>query len=429
MLTQEANRRATEVGPGTPMGNLMRRYWHPIAASAELDDEPLRTKSVRLLGEDLTLFRTQRGGLGLVEKHCAHRRADLAYGIAEDDGLRCQYHGWKYSTTGQCIEAPFEDTMHPDGALKSTVKLTAYPVQELGGLIFAYLGPEPVPLVPRWSPLVAENAVRDIAISVLPCNWLQCQENSLDPVHVEWLHNHYGNYVRRLKAHENRQDNVGVRNVQNHRKIGFDLFEYGIIKRRVFAGFTEEDDDWKIGHPILFPNILLVGSEVSATLQFRVPVDDTHTLHISNYTFNARPGTQAPRQARVPYRHVPLYDERNRYIVDLTFNQDYSVWMSQGPIARRDLERLGESDKGVAMFRLLLEREMAAVARGEDPMNVFRDPETNECLEPPLEQTKFGHTERSARYFAAEAGVSSAVAEIEQTLGTWVTQAEPVRAR
>jgi 5,5'-dehydrodivanillate O-demethylase len=256
---------------------------------------------------------------------------------------------------------------------------------------------------------------------VLPCNWLQCQENSLDPVHVEWLHTNYSQYVRALKGAGDDPDTVGLRNVRRHQKIGFDVFDYGIIKRRVLEGFTEEDDDWKHGHPILFPNILLVGSQFSATLQYRVPMDDDHTLHFSYYTYRAAPGSAAPAQAHVPYRYVPLHDERNRYIVDLTFNQDYSVWVSQGPVAQRDLERLGESDKGVVMFRLLLEREMLAVARGDDPMNTFRDPAGNVCLEPPLEQVKFGATRRPARYQPAEAGISSAVADIEAVQATWAT--------
>jgi 5,5'-dehydrodivanillate O-demethylase len=418
MLTQEENARLTQVSAATPMGDLMRRYWQPIAAATELDDEPFQTKSVRVLGEDLVLFRTVRGELGLIEKHCAHRRADLAYGITEENGLRCQYHGWMYDRTGQCIEAPFEDTLHPDHSVRNAVKLKAYPVQELGGLIFAYLGPEPAPLLPNWGPLVWDNVVRDVAITILPCNWLQCQENSLDPVHVEWLHTYYTRHVLRLQGGE-QQDHFGMQNVRRHQRIGFDLFEHGIIKRRVLEGFTEEDDDWKEGHPILFPNILLVGSQFSATMQFRVPIDDEHTLHVSHYTYRAAPGMEAPPQLRVPYRYVPLYDDRHKYIVDLTFNQDYSVWISQGDVARRDLERLGDSDKGIVMFRLLCEREMQAVARGDDPMNTFRDPAANVCIEPPLEHIKFGATRRATQYTPAEAGYSAAAPDIEAVQATW----------
>jgi len=418
MLTAEENARLTEVGPGTVMGELMRRYWHPIAATAEIDDNPFRTKAVRILGEDLALFRDRSGKLGLIDRLCAHRRADLTYGVAEEHGLRCQYHGWMYDGTGQCIEQPFEETVRPEARFKDRIKMNGYRVEELGGLIFAYLGPEPAPMLPHWGPLVWGNTVRDIAITELPCNWLQCQENSLDPVHVEWLHNYFWNYLKAVKSDGSALSD-GLRNVRKHQKIGFDLFDYGIIKRRVLEGFTEEDDDWKEGHPILFPNILLVGSQFSATLQFRVPVDDSHCYHVSHYTFRAAPGAEVPRQERVPYRYVPLNDDRNRYIMDYVFNQDYSVWVGQGPIARRDLEKLGESDRGIIMFRQLLEQEMEAVARGDDPMNTFRDPAANVCIEPPLEHIKFGATHRPPRYMPGEAGYSDAAAEIEAVQATW----------
>ena len=115
MITEELNEKLTHVGPGTPMGNLLRRYWHPFAALAELDERP--TRPVRLLGEDLVLFRDRSGDLGLIGRVCAHRRVDLSYGIPEEHGLRCMYHGWMFDATGQCIEQPFEETVHPDGPL------------------------------------------------------------------------------------------------------------------------------------------------------------------------------------------------------------------------------------------------------------------------------------------------------------------------
>ncbi len=249
----------------------------------------------------------------------------------------------------------------------------------------------------------------------------------MDPVHVEWLHSTYGKYVKQIMG-IGKPDRASLTSVQKHGKIGFELFDYGIIKRRVFKGFTEDDDDWKVGHPILFPNILLVGSQFAATLQFRVPMDESHTLHISLYTFCAAPGASAPRQEHIPYRYTPLYDDQGRYVVDYTFNQDYSVWIGQGPVAKRELERLGESDKGIVLFRLLLERELQAMARGDDPMNVFRDPARNVCLEPPLETIKFGHMLRSARYQPAEAGYSADGALIEEVQGTWTRVAPAGRA-
>ena len=424
MLSVEANERLTKVGPGTPMGELMRRYWHPIAAAAELDERP--TKEVRLLGEDLVLYKDRSGTLGLIDRVCAHRRVNLAYGIPEEHGLRCMYHGWLYDETGQCIQQPFEETVHPprvsrpspEGSsevvvksFKEKVKLAAYPVEELGGLVFAYLGAAPVPLLPRWEQLLWDNAVREVCISELPCNWLQCQENSVDPVHNEWLHGYMGNVVR-----------SGVHALSpgrgTHLKIGFDVFEHGIIKRRVEEGFTEEDDDWVEGHPIMFPNILLVGDEVRSTFQFRVPVDDEHTYHVSYYVWRPAPGTQAPAQDVVPYRYVPLKDETGRYIVDILFNQDYMAWVTQGPTARRDREKLGESDKGIIMFRKLLDEQMGIVADGGDPMNTFRDPAKNEAIRLPIEHVKFGSRVRD-KYVLVEAGEAQVVDLVDATLATW----------
>ncbi len=409
MLSVKANEELTQVSAGTPMGGLMRRYWHPIAATAELDERP--TKPVRLLGEDLVLYRDRSGTLGLIERFCPHRRVDLSYGIPEEHGLRCMYHGWMMDETGQCIEQPFEETVHPDGRFKEKVRITGYPVEELGGLVFAYMGPQPAPLLPRWEQLLWDNAVREICISELPCNWLQCQENSVDPVHNEWLHAYYGNVVR-----------TGVHALPElrgtHLKIGFDVFEHGIIKRRVEAGYTEEDDDWKEGHPIMFPNILLVGDEVRSTFQFRVPVDDTHTYHVSYYVWRPAPGAQAPRQESVPYRYVPLKDENDRYINDILFNQDYLAWVTQGPVAKRHLEKLGESDKGIILFRKLLQEQAQLVADGGDPMNTFRDPAQNDAIHLPLEQVKFGNRRRPG-YALVEAGEPSVTDIVNETLESW----------
>jgi 5,5'-dehydrodivanillate O-demethylase len=200
--------------------------------------------------------------------------------------------------------------------------------------------------------------------------------------------------------------------------LGFDLFEHGIIKRRVEEGYTEDDDDWKEGHPILFPNILLVGDEVKSTLQFRVPVDDYHTYHVSYYVWGAAPGTVAPQQPVIPYRYVPLKDENDRYIVNILFNQDYMAWVTQGSLARRDLEKLGESDKGIIMYRKLLKEQAAIVADGGDPMNTFRDPSTNQSVSLPLEHVKFLSRDRSG-YTLVEAGDPLDVGLIEETMATW----------
>jgi 5,5'-dehydrodivanillate O-demethylase oxygenase subunit len=144
MLSKEENEQLTHVGPGTPMGELLRRYWWPVAGSSELTEHPV--KQVKILGESLVLYRDRKGRPGLVGDTCPHRRVAMIYGIPEEDGLRCAYHGWKFNRDGRCIEQPAEA---PDSTYKDRLSIEAYPVEELGGMLFAYLGPQPAPLLPR----------------------------------------------------------------------------------------------------------------------------------------------------------------------------------------------------------------------------------------------------------------------------------------
>src|SRR5436309_3918393 len=165
MITKETNERLTQTGPGTPMGNMLRRYWQVVGTAPELKDDPVRP--VRLLGEDLVLFRDESGKLGLVAERCAHRGISLAYGIPQANGLRCAYHGWTYNEQGQVVDMPFEPACLP-------LKITSYPVEELGGLIWAYLGPDPRPLLPRYEGFVREDMDKTVSIKLLECNWVQC---------------------------------------------------------------------------------------------------------------------------------------------------------------------------------------------------------------------------------------------------------------
>ena len=365
MLTQEQNDRLTQVGPGSPMGELMRRYWHPVAGSMQLnDDNP--TKEVRLLGEDLVLYRDASGTLGLIEPPCPHRKASMAYGIPEAEGLRCAYHGWLFNEKGECVEQPSE----PAGsAFKDKVRIKAYPVQELGGLIFAYMGPEPAPVLPKWDVLGWEGH-KDAWSVVLPCNWLQCMENSLDPLHFQWLHRYWGGWeMNRMKPSAERDTwnaAVGARGAE-HKKIGFEVTDYGVIKRRLVGDETEDEDHWRIGHPILFPNIL----RVSHGLEFRVPIDDTHTLHvITNYRqYNE---DEAP-QAEVPFHERSCYDEHGKLVRDYVVAQDAVAWVIQGPVTDRTTERLGVSDVGIIMYRRMLDEQMKVLSDGGEPMNVHRE--------------------------------------------------------
>src|SRR5690606_12520160 len=179
MLTKEKNMRLTQVGPDTPGGKLLRRYWHPVAAVDELMREP--TKSVRLLGEDLVLYRDASGRYGMLERHCSHRSADLSYGVVEEEGLRCNDHGWLFGATGACIEQRYQDTVNPAKSLRKNGRLKAYPVREKAGLLWAYMGPEPAPApeLPDWEAFSWPNGFVQIVFADVPCNWVQAQENSI----------------------------------------------------------------------------------------------------------------------------------------------------------------------------------------------------------------------------------------------------------
>src|SRR5579883_87055 len=365
MLTQEANDRLTRVGPGTPMGNLLRRYWFPITTTSELERELVMP--VELLGEKLTLYQGQDGQLGLVGERCPHRGTPLVYGIPEEGGLRCPYHGWKFDATGQCVEQPAEPE---DSSFCQKVRVAGYPVEQMGGLVWAYMGPTPAPLLPRYDLFVREDLDREIGITRLPCNWLQVMENSLDPVHLEYLHGTFMNYAQQ------RWGKGATATVKHHLKIDFDVFEYGIMKRRLLEGQSEDVDDWRVGHPILFPNILAVGDEGGTPeFQLRVPVNDTETLHFWYVTEHRKPGT--PPQEHIPVYDYPFREESGRMIVETIRGQDMFVWLGQGPIADRTVERLGTSDKGVILYRKLLDEQIEKVERGEDPMAVVRDPAKN----------------------------------------------------
>jgi 5,5'-dehydrodivanillate O-demethylase oxygenase subunit len=375
MLTQEQNERLTQVGAGTPMGELMRRYWHPIAAAVEMGKFPVRR---RLLGEDLVVYRDKDGTYGALNPVCPHRGATLDLALVESGGVRCPYHGWKFNETGQCTEQPAE----PAGSrFKDKVRTTAYPALEVGGLVWVYLGPQPAPLLPRYDLFVWDNCLRDVGVVTLPCNFLHIMENSVDPHHVEFLHGRFYDYVL------GREPTFFT---QHATKIGFDTFEWGIIKRRLVDGQTEESDSWKIGHPLVFPNILRVGGGGYYSFQIRVPEDDVTTKLYYYTVFKPLTEVQAPPQEQVPLYQIPLYDDKGDFRVDVIEVQDLAMWIVQGPIADRTKEKIGTSDVGIVKLRKLYETEMAKVEAGLDPMCVIRDPAANVEIELPQERHAFG---------------------------------------
>jgi 5,5'-dehydrodivanillate O-demethylase oxygenase subunit len=383
MLTAEQNKLLTEVGLGTPMGNLLRRYWQPIAAVTEFDDQS--AKPVRLMGEELVMYKDLSGNYGLLGRHCAHRGADLANGIVEQCGLRCHYHGWHYDASGRCLEQPYDDTVNARGCYKDKIQQTAYPVEAKAGLLWAYLGPQPAPLVPNWEPFTWQNGFRQIVISKIPCNWFQCQENSIDPVHFEWMHENWGSALRGGSS----------ASAPRHLKLAFDEFEYGMVYRRVREGGDEQSELWTVGRVALWPNCFFLGDH----FEWRVPVDETTTLSIM-WVYNRVPKDREPfEQPRIPHWFGPIADPgTGRWIDSHVVNQDFIAWLGQGPIANRMQEHLGLSDRGVVMMRQRFFAELDAIAKGSEAKGLIRDPQKNACVQLPI----IGHEEYLAGTTLAE---------------------------
>ena len=369
MLSQEENELLIQVDRGTPCGQLLRRYWHPVAAAGELTDEkPI--KAVKILGEELVVYRDKRGRYGLVGEHCPHRLASLAYGKVDDEGIRCPYHGWKFDNAGRCLEQPAE----PVGStFKDRIKHVAYPVKPIGGLIFAYLGPEPKPLLPRWDVLVWEGGKRWIVKdSVIDCNWLQPMENSVDPAHLFWLHGDTAHLAPRVKKYAEQHE--------------FIPFEFGINKRRTSLPVGRAERPLVDEHPLLFPTILRHvapyehGKGHRHNLQIRVPVDDTH-IQVFRVNFVPSDVERSPAEVPVPFRYSQLKMGLREYDMRMVSAQDSMAWETQGPVTDRTQERLGVGDEGIILFRKMLKEQIENVHRGLDPIGLIRDPEKNRIIE------------------------------------------------
>lgn len=378
MLKQSLNETLTQVGPGTPMGELLRQYWYPIAFTRDLDDWPI--KKVRLLGEDFAVWHRADGGYAIIQERCPHRRASLVYGVVEEEGLRCGYHGWLFDSDGSCLDQPAEPE---ESSFKERITAFTGQAQEMGGMVWVYIGPGPAPELPRFDVFVDEG-FKDAGHATLPCNWLQIMENSVDPHHVEWLH---GRYFKFLGEQKGFLAPPGFQ--KKHVQVGFDAMEWGILKRRVLEGNSEEMDDWAIGHPLVFPFCMRVGGAGIEQMQIRVPIDDTHTWSVF-YSSHQPPGmTEFPEQLYPTDYEFPWLDEQGEHIVDFIEGQDVMAWVTQGDINDRTSEHLGSSDVGVIMLRKMFREQMALVAEGKDPTVGFtREPHDRIGL--PCEKDKFG---------------------------------------
>jgi phenylpropionate dioxygenase-like ring-hydroxylating dioxygenase large terminal subunit len=357
----------TRVGKGTPGGELLRRYWWPIAVSADVQDIPLQ---VRVLGEDLILFRDKRGNAGLVYPRCIHRGTSLFFGRVEEAGIRCCYHGWLFDTQGRTLEMPCE----PNGGENlQRYRQPWYPVEERYGLVFAYLGPlEHKPLLPRYELLEdLEDGAYELfvdghhLISGDPQpdhNWVQKSENVVDPFHVFILHNN----MSREQFHHF----FTVRP-----KVTWEYTETGVrcVAERVAEG--------KVIHRIndlVFPSHAVIGNPLahdfdrSVIFNFMTPVDDVHTMDMivirasPKVIEKVRTGDYARELFPKPWSEMTEEEHQRE-------PSDYEAQVSQGPITLHTEEHLVTSDTGVSMFRRMLRKAIKDVAAGRAPFGVVTD--------------------------------------------------------
>jgi phenylpropionate dioxygenase-like ring-hydroxylating dioxygenase large terminal subunit len=360
------------VGPGTPGGEFLRRYWHPVGISNQVTTRP---QNVRILGEDLILFRDGKGRPGLLLPRCAHRGTSLYYGKVDDEGIRCCYHGWQFDVQGRCIDQPCE----PDNgaAHRDKVRQPWYPVEERYGLVFAYMGPPAKrPVLPKWDVLEAcapgetvfayltsyDHGTPDGPPEIVPWSWMQDWENIMDPYHVPILHTSFSGpqFAPEMAIMPN---------------VKWEYTEHGMI----YTATRQMEDGRTLDRvsPVLFPNVRSVPdvhlkTGLTNKLRWCVPVDDTHHRH-----FNAM---------RVPAGFQGYDKQRGRTVGpfwwgDMTEEQhqdypsDWEAQLGQGPITLHSEEHLATSDRGVVMLRRQIRQQIKIVQEGGDPIGVGFDPD------------------------------------------------------
>jgi phenylpropionate dioxygenase-like ring-hydroxylating dioxygenase large terminal subunit len=354
----------TQVGRGTPMGELLRRYWHPIGLTADAGSTP---RQVRALGEDLILFRDASGRAGLLHPRCAHRGASLYYGRVEDRGIRCCYHGWLFDVDGRCLEQPCEPNV--GAASCGRIRQPHYPVEERYGLIFAYMGPpERKPVLPRYDVLETlaagefieadDSSIGSGGPAIVPCNWLQHFENVMDPFHVPILHGSFSG--NQFNARMAIMPKVTFENTpRGIRSIQLRDVETGVHRR-----ITEA----------VIPTIRAVASPRAekdgpcSLLGWVLPIDDTSfRIYSAGRVFEKGSLAKIRSHFNGKLWHELTPEEHQR------FPGDYEAQVSQGEIAFHSEEHLGFSDRGIGLLRRMLKQQVQAVTNGQDPIGVAFD--------------------------------------------------------
>jgi phenylpropionate dioxygenase-like ring-hydroxylating dioxygenase large terminal subunit len=393
MLSAEQNDLMTRTGADTPAGVLMRRYWQPAALVDELSgNRPI--KAVRLLGENLVLFRDDGGRYGLLERACPHRGTDLAYGRLEDGGLRCAFHGWLFDVAGQCLETPAE----PEGSrLCANIRQKAYPVVERSGILFAYMGPGTPPEFPHFDCFVAPESHTFAFKGMIDCNWLQSLEVGVDPAHTSFLHRFFHDedptqgYGKLFRDKSIDSDIPMTRLMREHPvpQIEVESTDYGmriITLRRI----SDANTHVRVTN-LMFPHAFIIpmSSEMTIT-QWHVPIDDTRHYWYAIFTsFGAPVDKDEMRRQRLELYELPDYIPRKNKSNDYGFDaheqahetftgmgadinvHDQWACESMGAIQDRTREHLGQSDKAISAYRRMLRNAIEQAGNRGKPLMVL----------------------------------------------------------
>jgi len=419
MISREQNELMTRIGPGTPAGKLLRRYWQPVALVDEMKGErPI--KAVRLFGENLVLYKAEKQ-YGLMQRHCPHRGADLAYGRIEPDGLRCSFHGWKFDGTGKCIETPAE----PEGSrLCEHIKTVSYPVVEKSGILFAWLGEGAAPAFPHFDCFVAPDAYTFAFKGYWDCNWLQALEVGIDPAHASWLHKYfededtagsYGKQFRGVPADSDLPISKVLREYDRP-EIRVERTDYG-MRLQTLRKISDAQTHVRVTN-ILFPQAFVIPMNAEMTItQFHVPVDDSGCYWYSIFTSFAGPvDKDTMRNQRLRTYPAPDYkpifsrenswgfnaeEQKFKTFTGMGFDiniHDQFACESPGQMADRTKENLGSSDKGIVLYRRLLVDAINKNSRGEKALMML-DAQQAAALTGPPAVDGIGPTGRWEDYY------------------------------
>jgi phthalate 4,5-dioxygenase oxygenase subunit len=388
-MNRAQNELLTQTGPGTPAGEMMRRFWLPVALSADVTHAaPL---PVRILSEDLVLFRDEENRVGLLQRHCPHRCTDLSYGRLEDGGLRCLYHGWLFDVEGNCLEQPAEP---PESTYKNEVKARSYPLKEVAGMIFTYMGKGEAPEFPMYSCFEAPEDQRWVARSVIECNYLQALDGNVDPAHLSYLHRPMGRVDQRnVPGSEKSADMFYAEDRRPH--LDYEDTDYGI---RIFSIRNAGGDNQyvRITNFVMPCSSAIVGNEGRVNegyaMHWHVPIDDTHNARFDFVHNRVHKVDKAKYDTRFGNRSGPdgvtIRSANNRYFqsrdamqsenftgMGKSFNvHDAFACESMGPISDKTEEHLATTDRIIVHMRHQLLEAIKDVQAGKEPRGVRRDP-------------------------------------------------------